>query len=285
MQLRFFKTKKQYWLTLIWGAIFMSILGHSIAYAYPLGREIALDFDGVDDYVTLGSESWGNFGTGAFTIEAWFRIGDPTSGVILSKAGGNNTDISLRVRPDYGVYFHVRGSDQNMGNFAVPSIGTYNDGQWHHIAGVRDASGTAHLYVDGNPEGTPNSNCNGIIDNPYGFYLGTSNPNIWSDYYFNGAIDEARVWNTARSQTEIQANLNRELTGSEANLIGLWHINEGQGLFTADTADGHNGILGAHPHTPTWIEEPIPEPTTICLVGLGLLGILGVILKQRRKLK
>jgi len=31
--------------------------------------------------------------------------------------------------------------------------------------------------------------------------------------------------------------------------------------------------------------DPIPEPTTICLMGLGLLGILGVILKQRHKLK
>ena len=109
--------------------------------------------------------------------------------------------------------------------------------------------------MDGNPEGTPNPNCNGIIDNPYGFYLGTLNPNIWStSYYFNGAIDEARIWDTARSQAEIQADMNRELTGSEGNLIGLWHLNEGEGLRIEDAAGGHHdGILGAPPHTPNWI--------------------------------
>ena len=251
----------------------MSILGHSIVYAYTLGREIALDFDGVDDYVTLGSESWGNFGTGAFTIETWFRIDgmNPTSsGVIFSKAGGNNTDVSLHANSR--VWFNVRGKDQNTGDFSVASTGTYNDGQWHHIAGVRDAFGIAYLYVDGNPEGTPNPNCNGNVGNPYGFHLGTSNPNIWSDYYFNGAIDEARIWNTTRSQAEIQADMNRELIGSEANLIGLWHLNEGQGLITADTVDAHDGILGADPHTPTWIEEPIPEPTTALSHGFGIIG-------------
>jgi hypothetical protein len=32
-------------------------------------------------------------------------------------------------------------------------------------------------------------------------------------------------------------------------------------------------------------QNPIPEPTTICLIGFGLLGILGVVIKQRRKEK
>lgn len=31
--------------------------------------------------------------------------------------------------------------------------------------------------------------------------------------------------------------------------------------------------------------EPIPEPSTICLMGFGLLGVLGIFIRQRRKVK
>ncbi|MBC8235318.1 PEP-CTERM sorting domain-containing protein [bacterium] len=31
--------------------------------------------------------------------------------------------------------------------------------------------------------------------------------------------------------------------------------------------------------------EPIPEPTTLCLMGFGLLGLVSVVIRQRRKQK
>lgn len=47
--------------------------------------------------------------------------------------------------------------------------------------------------------------------------------------YFQGMIDEVRIWSMVRTQTEIQSSMNSELT-SGTGLIGRWGLNEGTGL-------------------------------------------------------
>ena len=44
---------------------------------------------------------------------------------------------------------------------------------------------------------------------------------------FDGDIDEVRIWNVARTSTEIQSNMNNELLGSETGLIGYFNFNHG----------------------------------------------------------
>ena len=46
--------------------------------------------------------------------------------------------------------------------------------------------------------------------------------------FFQGIIDEARIWNTVRSQAQIQASMNSEVS-SGTGLVGRWHLNEGSG--------------------------------------------------------
>ncbi len=59
--------------------------------------------------------------------------------------------------------------------------------------------------------------------------------------FFNGVIDEARIWNVARSQAQIQADKNSELT-SGTGLIGRWGMNEGTGTAVGNSiAGGVNG--------------------------------------------
>jgi len=45
-----------------------------------------------------------------------------------------------------------------------------------------------------------------------------------SSRYFNGNIDEVRFWNVVRTQEEIQANMNTELTGIEAGLVSYYKM-------------------------------------------------------------
>ena len=65
--------------------------------------------------------------------------------------------------------------------------------------------------------------------------------------YFNGQIDEFRVWSVARSAAEISSTMNKPLNGDEANLTGYWKFDETSGTTVADsvTAAGHT----AHPGT------------------------------------
>jgi hypothetical protein len=52
----------------------------------------------------------------------------------------------------------------------------------------------------------------------------------WGDAkirYFDGSIDEVRLWNFARTQAEVQADMRHELMGSESGLIAYYNFNQG----------------------------------------------------------
>lgn len=100
------------------------------------------------------------------------------------------------------------------------------------------------------------------------------------NYFFKGNIDEVRVWNKARSQAEIQADMNRPLTGTEANLAGYWRLTDVSGNQVLDlapnslngnickgsmgqqTIDLPSGLGGKTPEPPV-IQPPIVEPPVI----------------------
>ena len=44
---------------------------------------------------------------------------------------------------------------------------------------------------------------------------------------FKGKIAEIRIWNIARTQEQIKQDMNRSLSGDEANLIAYWKFDEG----------------------------------------------------------
>ncbi|NCS11951.1 MAG: hypothetical protein GPJ08_12735 [Microcystis aeruginosa G13-09] len=72
--------------------------------------------------------------------------------------------------------------------------------------------------------------------------------NAWNP--FAGKMDEVRIWNKARTQAEIQADMNHQLTGTESGLIGYWQFSEGTGNTVTDLS-GHNnnGIINGATYT------------------------------------
>ncbi len=61
---------------------------------------------------------------------------------------------------------------------------------------------------------------------------------------FAGTIDEVRIWNYARSQTEIRRDMCRRLTGNEPGLVGYWRFDECSGNIAFDASgNGNHGTL------------------------------------------
>src|SRR5262249_22520776 len=63
---------------------------------------------------------------------------------------------------------------------------------------------------------------------------------------FQGQLDEVRIWNAALSQTQIQSNMTRSLTGTEPNLVTYFRCDEGRGSILTDSAPAspnRNGTL------------------------------------------
>ena len=60
--------------------------------------------------------------------------------------------------------------------------------------------------------------------------------------FFQGVMDEARIWNVARTQAQIQATKDLQLAGG-SGLIGRWGLNEGGGTTAATSAGTVNGTI------------------------------------------
>ncbi len=112
--------------------------------------------------------------------------------------------------------------------------------QWVHFAMTWD--GTAvRAYVNGVLRSTKMGSAGqklmtGASPITIGGYPGES-------AYFNSLIDEFRVWNVARSASDITSTMNKTLTGMEAGLVGYWKFDEPSGMTVADsvTATPHTG--------------------------------------------
>jgi len=120
------------------------------------------------------------------------------------------------------------------------------------------AGTSATLYLDGQPNGS--GTVGPIQTSTLDVYIGAPHVGCGGSCglveYFNGTIDEVRLWNIARPQQQIQQAMYGSLTGHEAGLVGYWRFNEGSGPTTAD-ASGHNNT-GLLVNRPTWVNSTAP---------------------------
>ncbi|MBI3880418.1 MAG: metallophosphoesterase, partial [Verrucomicrobia bacterium] len=75
--------------------------------------------------------------------------------------------------------------------------------------------------------------------------------------FFQGVLDEARVWNYARTAAQISNNLNVEIA-SASGLVGRWGLNEGTGSNAADSSG--NSVAGRLTNGPTWVSSANTPP-------------------------
>lgn len=170
--------------------------------------------------------------TGAFTIEAWVSISNNTTGEdCRSIAGKGYTQAwwigQCNVSGQPTLRSYLKGASRNGG--IIPR------GVWTHVAVTFDGATRRH-YINGElaasfAEAGP---------------LNTSNSpmRIGSDVSWQfsptGSIDEVRVWNVARSTSQIRSNLNVAIAGPTAGLVGLWRLNAN----ASDSVGGHGGAVG-----------------------------------------
>ena len=231
-----------------------------------------LDFDGIDDYVSI-ADSASLTMTNTVTMEAWIKA-NPTVNVnrmIINKEG----EYEVALFPDGTINWAFANTDpdwtwHNTG-YVVP------DGEWTHIAVAYD-NGTVSTYANGtlvdvyNGSG-PIGDAHATLDE---LRIG-GRSNDPAGKYFDGRIDDVRVWSTARTQVQIQTMMDQTLTGGETGLTGYWKFDEGSGTTVADsTGNGNNGTLidgGAGTAGPQWTGYSTDQNTQINITAAN--GIVG----------
>ena len=178
--------------------------------------------------------------TGNLTIEAWVKIESaPTSGIFYSIASKWNGDTSNRsymfAYGDVGGTKKLRLVWSPDGAVTVDQGDVNYDlgiGTWHHVAMVfTAASHSAEFFVDGISVGSASDTSTSILNGTASFEVGNHDGGT---FYFDGLIDDVRVWNVARTNSEINTNKSVELTGSESGLVGYWKLNGDTNDLTAN---------------------------------------------------
>jgi len=168
----------------------------------------SMDFDGVDDVLSLGENS--TVGTGGTnTLSFWVKGGAQSvvtiSDYLFSSYGTYN----------WWKYFHGHDTNlywRNINGVAFNVAPNVFDGDWHNIVIIRNPSdlvdGSLRIYVD---NGTP---LDRTLDYRYGvagFYngpLGTIGNNITASSGFNGKIDEVSVWDSEITPSDVSTIYN-----------------------------------------------------------------------------
>ncbi len=206
----------------------------------PVGNSGYLKFDGLDDYVDVNYISRDAFLLPIYTVSAWFRVdgnsldpGDPNRDFISVTNAGGEHGFLLEIRGNDDMrYLHRHPLSQYYGPDAenILTTATYKDGLWHHAAAVRVSDNSRLLYVDGQVVGS-DSNATTVFDAPLKVTLGAlfSPGYTQGGRWWNGAIDDVRIYNRALSSTEVTALYNRNETHywpHYEDVNSMYNINE-----------------------------------------------------------
>lgn len=175
----------------------------------------ALDFDGVGDYITTGSATLGDFGTGDFTLSAWVKPDayDSAFHAVVSKGTVAATDLLLYINTSNVWAFY--GDDANI--TLLSGVQTEN-GVWKHLAVTRSGS-TATMYLDGVAITTDTSASADVGGNVHELVVGASGDG--AARFFAGTIDDVRAYSRALSVDEIAAVMRSFIPGSGRLCLGL----------------------------------------------------------------
>ncbi len=172
----------------------------------PTGGKFAgaLEFDGIDDYVSTDFVL--DPAKGSFSVFAWVKGGAPGQVIISQRdnTDGRNTNPGsawLWADSSYGRLI-TRLMHPPFDPLMSESVIT--DGQWHHIGLVYDFIGLCrYLYVDG-AEVAKDTDVVGGVGSDGGLYFGAGKY-LEGASFFSGLIDDVRIYRRPLSAEEIKA--------------------------------------------------------------------------------
>lgn len=230
--------------------------------------QTSIALNGSTDYISISDSPSLDIDTN-FTIEAWIKPND-ISGEKTILIKGNNGQCG-----NYGLFIKdsnlafVSGGDCNWA-VSRGANSPLQVGVWQHVAAISNGN-NVNLYINGQLTDTLVRNAAAGSVNNDELWIGRS---VFSttNYFFDGLIEEVRIWNQVRSQTDIQNNLNTELSGLEPNLVAYYKFDDIE--TECDIEDCSNNEnhgtrinISDSSNPPTYISD---QPTNLTNVDCGV---------------
>lgn len=175
-----------------------------------------LNFDGVNDYVTIPNSPTINLTGNSMTVMAWVKWEiEPTTGNSWASIVNKNADGQFRLHHNpQNTKFEFAVSTVGSGG-VVFSTTTPVINRWYHVTGVYDGA-AIRILVDGQLEGSVavSGNLTGSTSP-----LNIGNRAITNDRFFAGEIDDVRLYNNALNQSEISLAMIPEPSATAFTLL------------------------------------------------------------------
>ncbi|MEP2667521.1 MAG: gliding motility-associated C-terminal domain-containing protein [Cyclobacteriaceae bacterium] len=235
--------------------LFLFTVASAFSQADNVGSGHALQFDGVNDFVELGSV-YHDLNL-PFSISAWLYI-DPSVNYPVPIFVTNDNNPTYR-----GFWFFISPDlmwceigDGNGGNSTLFRRGkqaTVSDvlGKWINVSAVVRSPTDIDLYLNGiNIGGGKRGDSDMTMvssfvgDTPkIGYFLSNN-----VTYRYKGIMDEIRLWDIALTEVEVRSKMCSRLLGSESGLIGYWSFDELNGNIVIDNSiNAFDGNLKGNP--------------------------------------
>jgi len=125
----------------------------------PASTTGSTSFDGSNDYLYVGGNgarvAMADFGTGAYTIEFWFKTTKASQWLVFNAGNDTGVRIALGYNASGGNAGQLEINEQSAnGDQYTRTPGTVNDGEWHHAAFSRPDGGQVKLFLDGDLKAT-----------------------------------------------------------------------------------------------------------------------------------
>jgi len=177
------------------------------------GKRNALQFDGTDDFVSVADSSSLDISS-AISVAFWIKSDEVDSGVYsnqLVSKGSSTEDSNINFYyfgstsgADAGkvkLTAKVGGTFQNLTNISTSALPI---GTWTHVAATYSGS-QGILYINGTAQGSPLSVSGTLTTNAEPLWIAKADENFTGGAltYFNGKMDDVRIYNRALSAAEI----------------------------------------------------------------------------------
>ncbi len=209
----------------------------------------AIQLDGVDDYLWT---PFSNYTFANYTIEMWINSADYLANEMYVSIRQNKEVILGGWAVDGSFTNSTAGLMPLQANSGPGSV--LSPGSWHHVALVYNGSERIY-YIDGIMVATIPTTGSLVTNSAYAYGLTIGANWTGGGQYTNTAFEDVRIWETARTQTEINANVVSNLTGNEPGLLAYYRFDDGVGSTTVTDLTGNGNdltLMNVNPAT-AWV--------------------------------
>ncbi|MEA3450750.1 MAG: LamG-like jellyroll fold domain-containing protein [Bacteroidota bacterium] len=180
----------------------------------------ALSFDGIDDFVVIPFNKL--LKPTNITIELWAKSSTEYWNCFGALVSLRDAYIIHPEKHSKSIEFYIIDKDGYFVHIQFkPEIDIT---EWHHYAGTYDGE-MLNFYIDGKLVTTGKNRTDKSTGKIGDLYIGADSE--LPERYFNGTIDEVRIWNYAKNQEKIQRQMYVKLNGNEKGLVAYYNFNQG----------------------------------------------------------